>query len=170
MTDLALQLKDSDRLGRVAGVDTSKVWIDVDDPILLTRFGVGNLIAIKGITEREYLIGITERVTRMLAEDILEEEKKARERIDSAKEKAKQMRIEAEEKAKEVRTKARKEAIDEAKAFIAKTEEEAQKQKEEELQQAYKKIQSLWSKDQEPFKKAVDALSRILLGEINSTK
>lgn len=74
MNELALQLKDADRLGRVAGVDTSKVWIDVDDPILLTRFGVGNLIAIKGTTEREYLIGVTERVTRMLAEDILEGE------------------------------------------------------------------------------------------------
>lgn len=74
MTELALQFKDTTRLGRVASVDTSRVWIDVDDPILLTRVGVGNLIAIKGTTEREYLIGITERVTRTLAEDILEEE------------------------------------------------------------------------------------------------
>lgn len=74
MTELALQFTDSARLGRVAGVDTSRVWIDVDQPTLLTRVGVGNLVAIKGTTEREFLIGITERVTRTLAEDMLEEE------------------------------------------------------------------------------------------------
>ena len=111
-----------------------------------------------------------EKFLKEIIEEILEEEKKARERINSAQEKAKQMRVEAEEKAKEIRTKARKEAIEEAKAFIAHTEAEAQRLKEEELQQTYKKIQSLWSKKQEPFKKAVDVLSRIVLGEINSLK
>lgn len=74
MTDSALEFKKINKLGRVASVDTSRVWIDVDDPILLTRVGVGNLIAIKGATEREYLIGVTERVTRTLAEEMLEEE------------------------------------------------------------------------------------------------
>ncbi len=74
MTEQALQFKEENKLGRVAGVDTSRVWINVDDPILLTRVGVGNLVAIKGATEHEYLIGITERVTRTLAEDILDTE------------------------------------------------------------------------------------------------
>ncbi|MEN8262246.1 MAG: ATP-binding protein [Nitrospirota bacterium] len=74
MTNPALQFEDSQKLGKVAGVDTSKVWIDVDDPTLLTRVGVGNLIAIKGTIESEYLIGITERVTRSLTEELLEEE------------------------------------------------------------------------------------------------
>ena len=41
MTELALQFTDSARLGRVAGVDTRKVWIDVDQPTLLTRVGSG---------------------------------------------------------------------------------------------------------------------------------
>jgi Helicase HerA, central domain len=73
MSELALQFTDAARLGRVAGVDTVRVWIDVDDPALLTRVGVGNLIAIRGSTEREYLIGITERVTRTLAEEMIED-------------------------------------------------------------------------------------------------
>lgn len=70
MTDPVFQFGDAELLGRVAGVDTSKVSIDVDDPHLLTRVGIGNLIAIKGATEQEYLIGITERVTRTLRDDI----------------------------------------------------------------------------------------------------
>ncbi len=74
MTEFALQFEGAALLGRVAGVDTSRVWIDVNDPILLTRVGVGNLVAIKGTTEREYLIGMTERVTRTLGENLMEEE------------------------------------------------------------------------------------------------
>lgn len=72
MSDLALDFKETDKLGRVASVDTSRVWIDVLDPALLTRVGVGNLISIKGATERDYLIGIIERVTRTLEDNTLE--------------------------------------------------------------------------------------------------
>ena len=74
MSEQALQFETESPLGRVAGVDTSRVWIDVEDPTLLTRVGVGNLIAIKGTTEHEFLIGITERVTRTLSEEMLEED------------------------------------------------------------------------------------------------
>jgi len=59
-----LQFSESDLLGKVASVDTSRVLIDVSDSVLLTRLGIGNLIAIKGSTEREYLIALVERVTR----------------------------------------------------------------------------------------------------------
>lgn len=74
MTTPALQFEESDRIGRVAAVDTSKVLIDVEEPHLITRVGVGNLIAVRGSTEREYLIGITERVTRSLREEMLEDD------------------------------------------------------------------------------------------------
>lgn len=74
MSELALQFEETHSLGRVASVDTSRVWIDVEDATLLTRVGVGNLIAIKGTTEREFLIGMVERVTRTLAEDLIEED------------------------------------------------------------------------------------------------
>ncbi|MTK12195.1 MAG: ATP-binding protein [Clostridiaceae bacterium] len=70
MTDAALQFVDNDKIGRVASVDTSRVAIDVTNSILLTRIGIGQLIAIRGATEREYLIGMTERVTRSMREDL----------------------------------------------------------------------------------------------------
>ena len=68
----ALKFVASDQLGKVAAVDTTRVLITVADPNLVTRVGIGNLIAIKGSTEQEYLIGITEKVTRAVRDDMLE--------------------------------------------------------------------------------------------------
>ncbi|MBA1363910.1 ATP-binding protein [Burkholderia gladioli] len=70
MKDAALQFTDDDRIGRVASVDTSRVAVDVTNSILLTRIGIGQLIAIRGTTEREYLIAMTERVTRSMREEL----------------------------------------------------------------------------------------------------
>jgi len=70
MTETALQFADHDKIGRVASVDTSRVAIDVTNSILLTRIGIGQLIAIRGGTEREYLIAMTERVTRTVREEL----------------------------------------------------------------------------------------------------
>ncbi len=61
---------EADLIGRVASVDTSRVMVAVTNSSLVTRIGIGNLIAIKGTTEFEYLIAITERVTRTLREDL----------------------------------------------------------------------------------------------------
>ncbi|MFN3731634.1 ATP-binding protein [Comamonas testosteroni] len=72
-TPAALQFAEADLLGRVSSVDTSRVAIDVSNSVLLTRIGIGNLIAIKGSTEREFLIAITERVTRSLSDAFPEE-------------------------------------------------------------------------------------------------
>lgn len=69
-TQAALQFAETDLLGRVSSVDTSRVAVDVSNSVLLTRIGIGNLIAIKGSTEREFLIAITERVTRSLSDDL----------------------------------------------------------------------------------------------------
>lgn len=75
MTDIvaALQFAKTELLGKVVSVDTSRVTIDVSNSVLLTRIGIGNLIAIRGSTEREYLIAITERVTRSLRDELPEE-------------------------------------------------------------------------------------------------
>ncbi len=72
-TPAALQFTEAELLGKVAAVDTSRVSVDVSNSILLTRIGIGNLIAIRGSTEREYLIAITERVTRSMRDDLPEE-------------------------------------------------------------------------------------------------
>lgn len=71
-TNSALQFADVDLIGKVASVDTSRVAIDVSNSVLLTRIGIGGLLAIRGSTEREYLIAITERVTRSLREELPE--------------------------------------------------------------------------------------------------
>ena len=72
-TPAALQFTDAELLGKVSAVDTSRVSVDVSNSILLTRIGIGNLIAIRGSTEREYLIAITERVTRSMRDELPEE-------------------------------------------------------------------------------------------------
>lgn len=72
-TPSALQFAEADLLGRVSSVDTSRVAVDVSNSVLLTRIGIGNLIAIKGSTEREFLIAITERVTRSLSDALPDE-------------------------------------------------------------------------------------------------
>ena len=73
MTEAALQFSDDDKIGRVSSVDTSRVSIDVTNSVLLTRIGIGQLIAIRGATEREYLIAMTERVTRSLRDELPEQ-------------------------------------------------------------------------------------------------
>jgi uncharacterized protein len=72
-TPVALQFTNAELLGKVVAVDTSRVTVDVSNSILLTRIGIGNLIAIRGSTEREYLIAITERVTRSMRDELPEE-------------------------------------------------------------------------------------------------
>lgn len=72
-TNAALQFDESALLGKVASVDTSRVTVDVSNSVLLTRIGIGNLIAIRGSTEREYLVAITERVTRSLRDGMPDE-------------------------------------------------------------------------------------------------
>ena len=66
----ALVFENSDRLGRVAAVDTGRVIVKVEDATLMTRVGVGKLIAIRGATEQDYLIGIVDRITRTLGEEM----------------------------------------------------------------------------------------------------
>ncbi|WP_265975164.1 ATP-binding protein [Brucella intermedia] len=70
MTNPALEFTENDQIGRVAGVDTSRVAIDVTNSEMLTRVGIGQLIAIKGATQAEFLIGMTDRVTRSLREEL----------------------------------------------------------------------------------------------------
>ena len=71
MNEAALQFGEGDRIGRVVAVDTSRVSIDVDDHGLMTTLSVGNLVAIRGLTAQEYLIGIIERATRSVREELL---------------------------------------------------------------------------------------------------
>jgi hypothetical protein len=66
MSNAALVFAQTDLIGRVVSVDTSRVLISVSDSVLLTSIGIGYLIAIKGSTQQEFLVAITEKVTRNL--------------------------------------------------------------------------------------------------------
>lgn len=70
MSEIVFVFEEEDNIGRVASVDTSRVAIDVGNSTLLTRIGIGQLIAIRGLTEREYLIAVVERVTRALRDEL----------------------------------------------------------------------------------------------------
>ena len=63
-----LTFEAASKLGKVASVDTSRVLIAVENAALLPRAAVGSLVAIQGLTAQEFLIGMTERVTRELRE------------------------------------------------------------------------------------------------------
>ena len=65
-----LQFDKNDLIGKISAVDTSHAIINVSNSSLLTRACIGNLIAIKGSTEQEYLIAIIERVTRNINDDL----------------------------------------------------------------------------------------------------
>lgn len=66
--ELILTFDASSKLGKVVSVDTSRVLIEVENAALLPRAAVGSLVAIQGMTAQEFLIGMTERVTRQLRE------------------------------------------------------------------------------------------------------
>lgn len=66
----ALSFDSRAKLGKVASVDTSRVLITVENASLLPRAAVGSLVAIQGVTAQEFLIGMTERVTRQLREQM----------------------------------------------------------------------------------------------------
>lgn len=65
-----MEFDETVKLGVVSAVDTSRVLIAVENAVLLPRAAVGSLVAIQGVTAQEYLIGITERVTRQLREQM----------------------------------------------------------------------------------------------------
>jgi hypothetical protein len=70
MSQAALVFKEEHILGRVAGVDTHRISIAIANPNVVTRIGVGNLIAISGATEQDFLIAIVERVLRSLSQTL----------------------------------------------------------------------------------------------------
>jgi hypothetical protein len=67
----AIDLPAGGLLDRVSRVDTAHVTIDVEDHTLLTRVSVGNLVAVRGTSTLEFLIGIVDRVTRDTQEEAL---------------------------------------------------------------------------------------------------
>lgn len=70
--DRIFDFTDNDVIGSVISVDTSRVTIIVTNSSIVPKLGISHLVAIKGNTEAEYLIGLIERVTRGLMEQSTE--------------------------------------------------------------------------------------------------
>jgi hypothetical protein len=70
MPSPAMSFESSAAIGRVMSVDTTRVFVHVDDHELLKQVMVGNLIAVQGATGHQFLISIVERITRLPGDTI----------------------------------------------------------------------------------------------------
>lgn len=64
------EFSEENKIGTVASVDTARVTISVTNPSIVSHLAIGNLVAVKGTTEAEFLIAIIDRVTRGLTETL----------------------------------------------------------------------------------------------------
>ena len=102
---------------------------------------------------------------KKVIETILEEEKKARDRVEAAREKAKQIRIEAEAESQKILAEAHQKGMEESKSLVNQAEAEARKKKNEELAQTSQLSESLWTEKKEVIGQTVEVLYRKVLGE-----
>lgn len=65
MSNTAIDFTNGGAIGQVTSVDTSKVYIRVDDHDLLRQVMVGHLVAIQGGNAGQFLIAIVDRITRL---------------------------------------------------------------------------------------------------------
>lgn len=70
MPSPAMSFESSAAIGRVMSVDTTRVFVHVDDHELLKQVMVGNLIAVQGATGHQFLMSIVERITRLPGDTI----------------------------------------------------------------------------------------------------
>jgi len=96
-------------------------------------------------------------------EEILEEEKKARERVAEAREKAKQIRMEADEKASVLLDETREKARQEAELLVREMEEKAIGARDRELAEASDSETNLWQTRKEDMKDIVHVLFQMAL-------
>ena len=73
MVETALNFQDENPIGKIVSVDASRVLISQTED-LVARAGVGNLVAIQGDTQSEFLIGMIERITRSPQDEVVDEE------------------------------------------------------------------------------------------------
>ena len=98
-------------------------------------------------------------------ENILEEEKMARERVEEARNKAKQIKLDAEEEAKKILEQARVNGTAEARELLIQVEKEAQQEREAELKKAKKTMLSMWGADSKGSRDLVKRLLQKILGK-----
>lgn len=98
--------------------------------------------------------------------EILEEERKGRERVANARDQAKRIREAAEKESKQVLSESKTTLRKEAEAIIARSESEAQREKEKELKATEGAGQKLRENKKREIEKAVDSLfKKVLSGD-----
>jgi len=100
-----------------------------------------------------------------IIENILEEEKAARDRVEDARKKVKQIRINAETESRKMISAAQEKGVKDSKAFIKKVQEDAQKEKEQEMEKITQTGESLWEEKEAQVKGIIDVLFKNILGE-----
>lgn len=70
MKDKIFQLDESNKIGSVVSVDTTKLFISIENSELMQSISVGNIIAVQSIVNHELLISIVEKVSRSISNQI----------------------------------------------------------------------------------------------------
>ena len=91
-------------------------------------------------------------------EAILEDEKKAREHVEAARQEAKDMRLKAEEKTGKIVSKAKDEAQIESKTLLENARINAEKEKTETLKKAAQASELLWEEKSDRIQQIIDHL------------
>ena len=70
MKDDIFDLTESNKIGTVLSVDTTKIFISVESFEIMQKVCVGNIIAVQSIVKHELLIAIVEKVSRSISSQI----------------------------------------------------------------------------------------------------
>lgn len=99
---------------------------------------------------------------KQVIEEILKEEKAARDRVSEAREEAKKIRLEAENAARQQELNVREAAMQESKELLQDAEKKAEKEKEATLKNASEDVDGLWISKKAVIEKHVDALFQLI--------
>ena len=99
---------------------------------------------------------------KQVIEEILKEEKIARDRVSAARDEAKKIRLDAENEAKKLETETREKAMKDARDILIKAEQDAEKEKQIILKTASVDMESVWSSKKELINQNVNRLFQII--------
>ncbi|MBN2104006.1 hypothetical protein JW835_08215 [bacterium] len=103
-------------------------------------------------------------------EEILQEEKAARERVEKARENAKNIRLEAEKKSRNIVSKAHEQSQVEGKKLIENARKDAENEKIRAIEEAIRAGETLWDEKKEKIDKTVDKIFKRIVRIKNNAK
>ena len=100
---------------------------------------------------------------KQVIDEILLEEKKARERVEAAREEAKQIRLKSDEESRNILDQSRQKAQEGVKTLLEKTRSEAEKERETILNKAKKAGDTLWQEKADMIDKTLQQLFQMVI-------